>query len=74
MVAESLTAETRPKHEAGYWSSDDAKNSRRFFNELAIKLNFTSPEDWYNVKKDDVLREPVFALFLFTFFLHCRQH
>jgi hypothetical protein len=38
----------------GHWSS--IQNQRDFFDKLAIKLNITNPENWYNVTVNDIVQ------------------
>jgi hypothetical protein len=38
------------------WHWDDVNNKRKFFDELAVKLDVQKPEDWNNVKVKTVIQ------------------
>jgi hypothetical protein len=44
------TSDRKPK---GYWN--DKSNQRKFFDQLALKLNVKKPEDWFSVRLQTVL-------------------
>jgi hypothetical protein len=50
IIPQTVVTERKPM---GYWS--DVRNQRDFFDQLAIKLNIKSPEDWNNVAADTVI-------------------
>jgi hypothetical protein len=44
-----------PRKPFGYWAN--VEHQRLFMDQLAIKLNIQSPEDWYNVSCKTVIKE-----------------
>ena len=45
---------TNASHKSfGYWK--DLNNQRKFFDDLAVKLHITKPEDWYSVSTKTLL-------------------
>jgi hypothetical protein len=51
----SRRAPVRDAKPLGYWK--DVKNQRTFFDQLATKLEVTTPEDWLAVPKKVLLEE-----------------
>jgi hypothetical protein len=45
----------RPTKPQGYWS--DKENQKKFFDQLAVKLNIQKKDDWNNVTIEMVLKE-----------------
>jgi hypothetical protein len=46
---------TKSTHKHGYWK--DKHNQKKFFDQLAIKLNIKTKDDWNNVTEEMVLKE-----------------
>jgi hypothetical protein len=43
------------KAPSGHWN--DIQNQRKFFDDLASKLNVKQPDDWYDVQTRTVVKE-----------------
>jgi hypothetical protein len=39
---------------SGFWA--DSSNRKKFFDVIASEFNVRSPEDWYKIRKEDILK------------------
>jgi hypothetical protein len=48
-------------HARGYWTVEESKNVRKFFDEFAKSRNFDplQPQNWYRFSSDDILQVKV---------------
>jgi hypothetical protein len=69
--------ESSTRHPFGYWTSNAAENTRRFFDEFAKARNLDPliPDNWYNVTKKQIAQAGVSilcVLLLLVFSIKCK--